>query len=430
MIDKKDQKDIDKDFHNSTIFKTAATMYYYYMKKAVTLLLVSSAMTLFTAVDAQDCDELYQDMFTYDGTETDPCEEVVAGVCPSTCKDAVDSFHTTCSMEGATDLGLPYDTLSALNVFTGMAISFDACKDVFLDKALEVSDTCNDWIYLLLSAAPVHCTGDEFSPDNALECPQFCVDAIDGYYGTCSPESTFASTDDDFISLYLSDTCSAYEDTKDFTGTDTTSDYLTDCTNAQDCACYAQVDNVLDETETGPCKVVAGVCPSTCKDAVDSLHTTCSSGEAYYGTTGEFYVIALRGDDDACKGVFLDKALETADTCLDWAILLSTALFECTGDALECPQSCTDMLDGFYGTCSSESTYFSTNEDQSFNKWETYMGFVLSDTCSAYQDTKDFTGTDTTSDDFTGTDTTSAGASISLFATAVFVAVASIAISL
>ena len=133
----------------------------------------------------------------------------------------------------------------------------------------------------------------------------------------------------------------------------------------------------------------------------------------------------MRGDDDACKGVLLDKALETADTCLDWAIVLSAALFKCSGDALECPQFCMDMLDGFYGTCNSESIYFSRNETVTFNVLEAQVleaqsGFVFSDTCSAYQITKAFINTDTSS----------AGASISLFATAVFVAVASVAISL
>jgi hypothetical protein len=196
--------------------------------------------------------------------------------------------------------------------------------------------------------------------------------------------------------------------------------------------CDSQALSIL-----GSCTEIDGVCPSTCKDALDSFHTTCSMEGATFLDSPYEASTALVGlsilNDDACKGFILDKALDTADTCQEWATLnAGFAIFECGDDGVECPQFCMDMLDGFYGTCSSTDTYISldvetgSSEETGVSLVGAGLGFFFSDTCGAYQDTKDFTG-GTSAGASSGT---SAGASISLFATAAFVAIASVAISL
>jgi len=224
--------------HKSTIFKIAATMQFFSRNKAVILLLLvfSAPLTLFTSVDAlvQDCDAQGQDIgffFSFAGGETGPCDEVVAGACPSTCNEAIDSFHATCSMEGATYQGDPYKASTALVSFS-LLKGDDACKGIILDKALEFADTCQEWATLNLGAVLFECSGDA-----DVECPQFCTAMLDGFYGTCSSKSTYVSTDSDSgvsetlsvngaavgLGLFLSNKCGTYQDTKAFTGTDKTS---------------------------------------------------------------------------------------------------------------------------------------------------------------------------------------------------------------
>jgi len=207
----------------------------YFYNKAVILLLVSSALTLFSSVDA-DCDSEFASFASF----SPPCDEVVEGVCPYTCNVAIDSLHTTCSMDGATFNGRPTESITT-SVFSTILVTqillaakipaTGACKEVILDKTLKFADTCQEITDLTLLASYSECKNDN------VQCSKFCMDMLDGFYATCSSDDTYVSTnvtDTGYIlsatqdvstaalalTFFLSDTCGVYQDTKEFAAGD------------------------------------------------------------------------------------------------------------------------------------------------------------------------------------------------------------------
>jgi len=370
----------------------------YFYNKAVILLLVSSALTLFSSVDA-DCDSEFASFASF----SPPCDEVVEGVCPYTCNVAIDSLHTTCSMDGATFDGRTTESITT-SVFSTILVTqillaakipaTGACKEVILDKTLNFADTCQEITDLTLLASYSECKNDN------VQCSKFCMDMLDAFYATCSSDDTFihpadASTKDiSFVTwslnFYLGDTCGVYKDTKEFAGGDPVDD---DCDSE-----FASLAFLCDGAD--------GICPSTCNDAVDGLHTTCSmDGATFNGRPTESSTIMLAAKilaTGACEEVILDKALTFADTCQEITTLnLAASILECGDDSEQCSKFCMDMLDDFYATCSSDDTYVTATSTatQDVSTAALALTFFLSDTCGVYKDTKEFAGGDPVDDD-------------------------------
>jgi len=187
---------------------------------AVFLFIVSSAVIVLTLSAADDCDSLALAIIS--------CE-AINDACPTDCQDTVDSFHTTCSMDGATYFNSTYQDVATL-LGLGLLKENDACRDVILDKAVAITETCQDWATLNLGSVIFYCG------TSGVECPQFCKDMMDGLYGTCGSTDTYQTVDDDTgeitsnsimlveqgLRILLSDTCQGYQKTLRFHSEDST----------------------------------------------------------------------------------------------------------------------------------------------------------------------------------------------------------------
>jgi len=257
-------------------------MQYFYNKAAI-LLLVSSALTLFSSVDA-DCDSEFASLADNPAL----CDEV-DGACPSSCNVAVDSLHTTCSMDGATFNGQTIESSYVLLIAIHEDLAIGACEEMILEKLLTFANTCQEITTLNVLGSVLQCR------DDSEQCSKFCMDMLDGFYATCRSDDTFEDrnsvtgvdtniadvlTAEMFLKFnFMSKTCRVYQDTLDFTdGGSVDNDYDNDSVDDDFLiVCELKFIFLLES-----CNEVDGVCPSTCNDAVNR-HTTCSmDGATFY----------------------------------------------------------------------------------------------------------------------------------------------------